>query len=38
MRAPGKIVVDEFYVHLSSLDEVRNEKVSISGFQKVMLD
>jgi hypothetical protein len=27
MRAPGKIVVDEFYVHLSSLDEVQNEKV-----------
>lgn len=27
MRAPGKIVVDEFYVHLSALEEVQNTGV-----------
>lgn len=27
MRSPGKRVVDEFYVHLSSIEEVQNEEV-----------
>jgi DNA phosphorothioation-associated putative methyltransferase len=34
MTAPGKIVVDEFYVHLSALLEVKNEEV-VRAVQRV---
>ncbi len=34
MKAPGKLVVDEFYVHLSSIPEVLNEEV-VHAVQRV---
>ena len=34
MKSPGKLVVDEFYVHLSSIHEVQNEEV-VTAVQRV---
>lgn len=35
MRPPGKIVVDEFYVHLSAVEEVQNRDV-VAALQRVL--
>ena len=37
MKSPGKLVVDEFYVHLSSIHEVQNEVV-VHAVQRVTAD
>jgi len=37
MKSPGKLVVDEFYVHLSSILEVQNEEV-VQAVQRVATD
>ena len=34
MKSPGKLVVDEFYVHLSSIHEVQNEEV-VTAVQRI---
>lgn len=37
MKSPGKLVVDEFYVHLSAVHEVQNEEV-VRAIRRVTAD